>query len=196
MGYGIMPFAVRLLRVERAFGSRDAALVAEITERFEGRFEDDDRDADDEDEPTLEMALHEIIEGRPLRDGYGHKYAYVLEMLCWHYGRFLPNAHFSAMHYDWADQVDGELIRAGVPEGTIGLKRHLMHRGAPVAIPEPDDFPFIGFLKAAEVGPALRAVQSADLAAPDPEVRDAVAELRSWLEACGTTARDLVCFYH
>jgi hypothetical protein len=71
-----------------------------------------------------------------------------------------------------------------------------MYRGAPVAIPEPDDFPFIGYLKAAEVGPALRALRAADFAELSPEVREAVAELTGWLEACSRGASDLVCFYH
>lgn len=196
MGYGIMPFSVKLARVERAFGSRDAALAAEVTGAFEAIFEQDDCEEDDEGEPTLEEALHEVVEGRPLREGYGHKYGHVLKLLCWHFGEHLPNAHFSAMHHDWADQVDGELIGAGVPEEAFGLKRHLMYRGAPVAIPEPDDFPFIGYLKAAEVGPALRALRAADFAELSPEVRDAVEELRGWLEACSRGAFDLVSFYH
>ena len=196
MGYGIQPFAVKLIKVERAFGSRDAALVAEITGKFEDQFDDDDCDEDDEDEPTLEVALHEIVEGRPLRDGYGHKYGYILEMLCDHFGKALPNGSFSGMHFDWIEEVDRGLIRAGVPEETFGLGRHLIYRGSPVAIPSPDGFPAIGYLKAAEIGPALRAVGTADLASLDPEVGDAVAELRGWLEACSRGAFDLVSFYH
>src|SRR5690349_19100255 len=99
MSYGIQPFAVKLVRVRRAFGSRDASLVAEITGRFDWRFEQDDCDEDDEGEPTLEVALHEVVEGRPLRDGYGHKYGYILELLCWHYGTFLPNDLFMGMRF-------------------------------------------------------------------------------------------------
>jgi hypothetical protein len=193
MSYGIMPFGVRLALVKRAFGSGDAALVAEITEEFQDHFEADDGD---DDGPTLEDALHEIIEGRPLQDGYGHKYGYTLELLCWHFGKFLPNEHFSAMHSDWANQVDRGLFQAGVPEETFSLTGHLMFRGSPVPIPERDDFPSIGYLKAAEVGPALRAIKTADLAGLDPEVRDAVGDLRGWLEACSKAVCDLVCFYH
>ena len=60
----------------------------------------------------------------------------------------------------------------------------------------PRDLPAIGYLKAAEVGPALRAVEAADLGAPDPVVREAVAEVRGWLGSSVRSACDLVCFYH
>src|SRR4051812_16539745 len=113
MSCGIMPFAVRLIRVERAFGSRDAALASEITEKFEHHFENDDCE---DGKPTLEDALHEIIEGKRMQEDYGHMYGYVLEVLCWHFGKFLPNAHFSAMRLAWADRVDQGLSQAGVPE--------------------------------------------------------------------------------
>ena len=61
-------------------------LASVIREEFAYRFEQDRCDEDDEDEPTLGEALHEIIDGKPLRERYGHKYAYALEMLCWHFG--------------------------------------------------------------------------------------------------------------
>ncbi len=196
MSYGIMPFTVQLALVERAFGSQDAALVSAIADEFADLFEQDRFDADDEDELTLELALHEIVEGKPLREGYGSKYGYVLKMLCWHLGKHLPNAHFSSMDSDWADEVDRGLSRAGVPPETLALSWHLIYRGSPVAIPEPDDFPAIGYLRAVEVTPALRALESANLAALEPEVREAVRELIGWLEECSRSACDLVCFYH
>ncbi len=192
MSYGIQPFAVKLMRVRRAFGSRDAALVAEITGRFDWRFEQDDCE---EDEPTLEVALHETIEERPLRDGYEHKYGYVVELLCWHYGTFLPNEHFMGIRHQWAEEVDRGLIRAGVPEEVFGLRRHRMFQGSPVDIPSPDDLPSIGYLTASEGVPALRSLRAADRAVLDTEVGAAAVQLTGWLETCSRSACDF-CFYH
>ena len=44
--------------------------------------------------------------GEPLRANYGHKYAYAVEMLCWHFGERLPDRCSSAMRGEWADAVD------------------------------------------------------------------------------------------
>jgi hypothetical protein len=193
MGYGIEAFSVRLSRVQRAFGSRDASLVSEITWEFDSYFEPD---VFHDEGPTLEVALHEIIEGKPMQESYGHQYARILKLLCWHFGKYLPNSHFSAMRSEWAKRVDEGLVRAGVPPETFSLWRHLMNRGSPIAIPQPEDWPFIGYLKAAEIGPALRAVKAADLTVLDAQVRDAVGELRGWLEVCSKAVWDLVCFYN
>ena len=196
MSYGITPIAVRLAEVRRAFGSRDAVLASAIREEFAYRFEQDRCDEDDEDEPSLDEALYEIIEGKPQRGHYGHKYAYALEMICLHLGERLPDRCLSAMRGEWADAVERALAGSGVPRDVFSLLDHLMYRGAPVAIPVPGDFPFIGYLKSEEVGAALGAVESADVSTLDPELREAVAEVRGWLEACAASACDLVCFYY
>ena len=144
MSYGITPVAVVLSRVEQSFGGGDESLVRQILDGIASRFEQDRTDPEDEDEPTLEQALHEVISGSPLREDYGHKYGYVLEMLCLHFGEHLPNANFSAMRSSWADSVDLALAKAGVPEERLRMVNHLVYRGAPIPIPEPLDFPSIG----------------------------------------------------
>jgi hypothetical protein len=83
-----------------------------------------------------------------------------------------------------------------VPRERFSLLDHLIYRGAPIALPEPGDFPFIGYLKAEEVGPALGAVEAADVSMLDRELREAVAEMRGWLGACAASTCDLVCFYY
>jgi hypothetical protein len=194
MSYGMMPFAVKLARVERTFGSRDAAPAAEITAKFHPLL----REAlgDDEDDLSQEQALFDIIEGHPLREEYGYRYAYVLEMLCWHFGRFLPNGNFCPMGMGRAQHVDRVLTEAGVPSDQFRFVDHLMFRGSPIAIPHPEEFPCIGYIKAKEVGPTLRAVQSVNVSSFDPEMRETLTELRGWLEVCAKSVCDLVCFYH
>src|SRR4051794_3093150 len=106
MSYGISPFAVMLPRVKQSFGGGGETPARQILDEFEDRFDQDRTDPDDEDEPTLEQALHEVISGSPMRENYGHEYGYVLEMLCWHLGEHLPNGNFSPMRSSWADSVD------------------------------------------------------------------------------------------
>jgi hypothetical protein len=96
----------------------------------------------------------------------------------------------------WAATVDKGLKAAGVPEKTLSVSNHLMSRGAPVKIPEIDDFPGIGYLKHTEVEAAQKAVDQAKLTAvKDSEVLESIEELQSWLKTCSSTGRDLICFY-
>ncbi len=196
MSYGIMPYSVSLAEVERVFGCGDPALLARLMVEFKDDLDNDECDEDDEEEPTLAEALREIIEGEPMRPSYGHKYGYLLEMLCRQYGESLANSEFSSMHSDWIDKVDQGLAHAGIPEETLSLSRHLLYRGSPVAIPEPGDFPFIGYLKSNEIPPALQALETADLTVLEREVKESIDQLRSWLESSQKSQRDLVCFYY
>jgi hypothetical protein len=196
MGYGISAYAVRLAEVERVFGSRDADLYAKLLDEFDHEFDSDECDEDDEDEPTLAEALREMIEGEPMREWYGHKYGYALEILCRNYGKWLPNSEFTAMRNEWIDEVDRGLIESGIPEETLGVGRHITFRGSPVVIPRPEDWPSIGFLKLAEIIPALRALEVADLTALNREVKDSIEQLRGWLETSERSGCDLVCFYY
>jgi hypothetical protein len=200
MGYGIMPFSVSIARVQQAFGSRDKALADSLKQTFSHQLEQDaqdtDPDEDDDETPlTLEEALDEIIEGKGLRKTQGHKYGHALELLCWHFGTHLSNQSFCGMRWQWSDEVEEALTGAGVPTEVFSLQEHLMCRGAPVKIPAPDDFPSIGFLKRAEIGPALQAIESADFASLDLEQQEAAAEIKGWLETCIKAQTDLVCFY-
>src|SRR5207245_2481022 len=95
----------------------------------------------------------------------------------------------------WAKTVDRGLKVAGVPESVLRVGKHLMDRGAPIAIPEIADFPGIGYLKLEEVQTAQKALDKPKLAAiRDEQVLASIQELRSWLQTCAGSGRDLVCF--
>lgn len=117
-------------------------------------------------------------------------------MLCLHFGEYLPNRNFTAMRSSWADAVDLGLTTVGVPEDRLRLINHLMYRGSPIAIPEPLDFPSIGYLLGSEIVPALGALETANLAPLDPDVREAISEVKGWLEVCARSGSDLMCFYY
>lgn len=126
------------------------------------------------------------------------QFGYALEFLCRHFGERLPNREWSAMPSGsrWVETVDRGLAAAGVPENVLRVGRHLMNRGAPIAIPEIEDFPGIGYLKLAEVKTAQEAFGKANLAASkNKEVLPSIQELQGWLQTCADSGRDLVCFY-
>lgn len=197
MSYMISAYSASIEKVQKAFGSHDSALAASLKKRFTSRFEQDaaEKDEDYDEEPSLEQALEEIIDGKALQAGFGHKYGWVLEMLCNHFGALLPNECYWGMRSAWAEEVEEALGRAGIPPDQFSLLNHLMYRGSPVKIPTPDDFPAIGYMKVSELPLALRAIEAANLSSLDEEHKRAVLELRNWLEACLNAQSDLICFY-
>jgi hypothetical protein len=89
-----------------------------------------------------------------------------------------------------------------VPRKTFSTDAFLVQRGPPVGILEPDNFPYVGYLRRAEIRRVLRLLDPAKVEAVVRRTRegwdwarDALGELRGWLEAAAKMDRDLVCFY-
>lgn len=210
MSYGITAIAVDLKRIEalqsaaRSVFRKGKArvvlqqLTTEEAEQFE-RFDEMLDDVLDPDEPrpaiSFEVALTNLVFGRAMNGQFGFLYGYALEMLCLHYGERLPNRHWSGMGSDWGETVQQGLTDAGVDERVISV-RHWMYRGAPLKIPAPDDFPSIGYVRAAEVSPALIELQKATADSLNEEVAESVDEVRHWLTTCQVRQCDLVSFYY
>ena len=207
MTCGITPIAVSLEQVQTVIGTDQTPgllrfllgsptdrLTHKIKREFAHRFEQDE--VDDEDEPSLEKALRDLLSGGELNPAFGHKYAYALELLCDHFGEFLDNSAWTAMRSEWADQVHEAIKQAGIDEQTLSVNDHLMYRGSPIAIPEPSDFPFIGYLRKDEIGNAAQAIDSADRSDMDEEVQESVSQIHGWLKRCEELKCDLVCFYY
>jgi hypothetical protein len=194
MSYGIVPFSVRIEELQKAVGSRDAALAARLKQSLANLV--DEFDSGDEEEPTLNDAIDDLISGAEFRKGYGHLYGYVIEGMCEEMGTMLDNSELGGMNADWAEEVDQGMQDAGVSKDTLSLTGHLMYRKSPVPIPEPDDFPFIGYLTKGVIPAAAAAMEAADLNSLGEEQKNALFEIRGWLEACQKAGTDLVCFYH
>jgi hypothetical protein len=194
VSYGVHAFAVDFGELKAALGSGDGQLLARLLADFAAEVARLDRDDEEEGRPPTAEVLRHLIFGGPYDGSVGFKYGYALEFLCWHLGEFLNNSEWSGMRGEWFDEVDGALKRAGVPTAAFTTLR-LTTRGAPVPIPEPDDFPGIGHLTSEEVPAAAAALDAADLGAMSEDVRNAVAQVREWLGACEEFGRGLVCFY-
>ena len=161
--------------------------------------EDEDLyDADGGESPVATMAevVRHLIAGEACDERVGFKYGYALELLCRHLGQSLPNARWSALRWEWLEEVDESLAVAGVPAEIFSVTRHLVCRGAPVTLSRIEGFPSIGYLTVSEipaVAAALRSPKVAEIG--DEEVRESLAELSGWLRACEDSDRDLICFY-
>ncbi|HVK12818.1 MAG TPA: hypothetical protein VM597_28965 [Gemmataceae bacterium] len=169
--------------------------------------DEDEDDDDDEGEPTRETttgaALVHLILGGSMDPSKGYKYGYALCHLCEHLGRVPDHDSWCSIRSRSVEAVDAVLKKAGVKPKTFSVEGHLQYRGAPVAIPAPDDFPAIGYLTRDEARTLLPLLDPAKIDAairnaPDDYqewLETAIGELRAWLEACVKTDRDLICFY-
>jgi hypothetical protein len=205
MGYILTAIAADLGKVSGAVGSRNKELFGDLLDMFGngfGQFDEmatDYADEDDGEKPlTMREALTQMVMGEAYNKQFGFMYGYALEFICRYFGEFLPNGEWSAMPSGsgWAETVDRGLAVAGVPESVLRVGRHLMNRGSPIAIPEIQDFPGIGYLKLEEIESALRSLENAKLTAiEDNYVVTSIQEVHSWLQTCANSNCDLVCFY-
>src|SRR5262249_44341093 len=168
--------------------SKDKRLVNALVKKYGDEFEQFDEMAADsgddeggEEALTMQSALTQLVMGEEYNEEVGFMYGYALEFVCRHFGEELPNERWSAMPSgsQWARTVDRGLKAAGVPESVLRVGKHLMYRGAPIAIPEIEDFPGIGYLKLKEVKAAQKALGQAKLASvKDEEVLASLQELQ------------------
>jgi hypothetical protein len=187
----------------------DGMLKDMLTRLFQEAIENDDEDEEEEDEEpfreltTGEALVHMILGGKP-DPSQGYKYGYALSILCEHLGKTLDNEFWSSNRFRSLEAIDDVLKRAGVPVKTFRVVKCLIERGAPVKIPEPDDFPSIGYLTRQEIPRILTALDAPKIETAiereDEYEREwfhgAIDELRSWLRAASKAKRDLICFYY
>lgn len=189
------PIAVDLEQVRKAVGSRTRSLLPALQKRFGRWFANVDAQvADAGGGAALEEVLKRMIAGKPVPAEWPFPFAVAVELLYRHFGVVLSDRQFSSMRIEWAERVDEALRQAGVPEERFGLMRHLFNRGP--ALPFAGRVELcMGYLVLSEVRAALEAFARANSAGLKPDVRLAVAEVRSWLVCCDTLDRDLVGFY-
>jgi hypothetical protein len=205
VSYCVNPIAVDLDEVRRVIGSKNKELFTRLKEAVSGGLEqidgmladrfDDDEDGDLGEPLTTADLLRQMILSEPYRDGIGFAYGYCFEALCEYFGERLNNGHWSAMRAEWFESVQVALGQAGLNKKQFSVDT-LAFRGPPVALPEIDDFPNIGYLTRAEIASARPVLATADLS--KVKVRgavEAIEQIRKWLDVCAASNRDLVCTY-
>jgi hypothetical protein len=207
VSYCVSAIAVDLDEVRAVIGSRKKAMLAQLQkelagdlDQVDGMLEDYAEDNEDEDgnppEPlTTADVLRHLVMGEPYREEFGFAYGYCFEAICLHFGEFLNNSQWSAMRSEWFETVGKELKKAGVDEKAFSMNK-LFFRGPPVKLPEIDDFPAVGYLTKSEVAKARAALAKADLSkVKNKEAVESIEQIRSWLDECAKSDRDLVCTY-
>lgn len=201
----LCPIAVDLDKVRGAIGSKNKALIGRVRRAHAGILDQidemlaedlDEGEGEGDAEPfTTADALRHLVMGEPRRDDVGFAYGYCFEALCLHFGDMLNNSEWSAMRVEWFATVQKELGKAGVTAKQFSLEA-LVFRGPPVKLDINDDSPCVGYLTKSQVPKARAALAKADLSKLKNKAAVAsVEQVRSWLGACATSKRDLVCTY-
>ncbi len=190
MSTAVYVYSVSVDRLRAAPGSRDQALLAAVP-RLNGFFETIDEiaeDLDDDEEerpPRCAVAYRQIVNGEPCAADFGYVYGYAYEGLCMALGAETERSWTQiARSRDWFKEIDAALAAL-----RIELKiTDLLGRGPLIPIPEPDDFPALGWWTADEVAAAAVAFKAIDLNRLDAEtektvkrVSDAIEDIRSWI---------------
>ncbi len=142
--------------------------------------------------------LQRLIEGKPIQRRWWFQFAVALELLYRRFGKDLTQfgGSFCSIHWAWAEEVDEAIKQAGVSEKQFGFVQHLFCRGPALRFAGIIEPPIsMGWLSLAQVRRALKAFDRADFSELEPEVGEAVEEIRSWLLTCDKMERDLASFY-
>lgn len=178
-----------------------------LVEDFLGDDDEDEEDEEEDDKPVRELtagaALVQMILSGTKDPSQNSKYGYTLNLLCEELGTVPDHDSWCTIRSSAFDTVDAILKKIGIAPKTFATHQFLVNRGAPVAIPKAEDFPFIGYLERSEIPPLLSKIDAAKVesAIQDEDqyerewIRSAISELRGWLEACAKEDRDLICFY-
>lgn len=108
-------------------------------------------------------ALVQMILGRDLDPKMGHLYGYMLDILAFHFGRSVDSSAFESLRssFHWERVVVKSARQRGIDTHLLSPQSLFVHRGSPIALPNPADFPSIGYLKPDEAielkGKLLRA---------------------------------------
>lgn len=168
--------------------------------------------------PKSAELLEAYINGAPIDLRCGSKTGYVLKMICEKEGKILMNAGLESIRrgQEWMATLDKDLGAKGIQ---LGLEKNCFDQGERLGVPEPDDFPGLGFFPNAvwmANNPKLQAIDTSSVKLPsyltdDDDDEDdvdfenqppmdynllAIKSLQSWGSAAVDGNCDIVTFYH
>jgi len=175
MGYSHMFYALDVDALQKIYGSNDQELLAELLQSQaddihgnDGFFEDE---IEDGDLPNTETAIRQIFEGNPQMDAEGAMYGYALKIICEHLGEMIWGGEYGVA--DVSDHpYDSMLVKSGMP----------------FELPEPSDFPMIGYLPLEQIEAEIEMAE-ADHATVASEAALQKSTIRSLANAVGLGLR-------
>jgi hypothetical protein len=188
MSTSVNVYSVPVDQLRALPGSKDKRLLDLLRENPE-TFELLQHDFDDEEEekpPSGAEAVRQILQGEPLDENFGFVYGYAYESLCGVVGVGVePTWTGIARFYKWFEEIDQALALLGVPVKIVDL----CYRGCLITIPDPDDFPGMGWWTADELAKAAEVFRSLDVQKLDAKTRrkvqpmlPVIEQIRQWID--------------
>lgn len=114
--------------------------------------------------PTGEQCLEALMFGGEKFRSIGFVYGYMFQWLCADLGEQVPVPGLESMRSGsgWLGLLDKGLRRHGVDPSAFSLEEMLSGRGAPIDMPEIDDFPSIGYVMNEEANRAAAMLDAVD----------------------------------
>ena len=205
MGYGIVPYVVRLGRLRAAVRSHDERVVSGVRRLARVGLEELEADFADEiarGAPHPAIALRDLVVGRPVATrASAFMYVYALEVLCAHFGERLDSGPFERVGPALLRALSRVLARGGVDAFSLD---DLIDGRPPIALPRWKGFPRVGTIEPAAVAPArrqldamLREPRAVGARRDEHAARDGLLTLASWFaSARRVRGGGLVCFYY
>lgn len=143
MGYYIFSYGINTSEIEKAFGSKDEALLEKVQENdifqnySENEFDDD---------ITVEQALVQLINGEPKDENLGYAYGYATIGLCATLGTVLPHEHEIKLGYE-TDLIKKALRKDFGIENLVIEEVLLADDSHPFPLPSIYDWPVIGLVR-------------------------------------------------
>jgi hypothetical protein len=181
MSSSIYVYLVSTAQLKQGVGSGDGGLLSAIIidqDDFLARIDEIDEEA----EFICAEAVADLIHGRTQEECPEYLYGYALEAICAQVGKELANICPIVRASDWINDIDAQLVAAGVP---VSLEM-LVFGGSPVPIPTPEDYPCIGTWPAEKIPTALAAMNALDLSSFDDETETTFDQIKEWLKAAAT----------
>ncbi|WP_067564664.1 DUF7691 family protein [Nocardia acidivorans] len=191
MSYIVSPYAVDLdgIRLVGSYGQEFSDAVVRSTPQHVL----DRLDEAEELGLTPRDVMRQLLVGEPMDPDFGPTYGHALEVLCYHAGTLLDNAHWAGMRFRYFSMVEQALADIGVEFDPA----QLVLGGAPIDLPPIDDFPSIGFVENYRIDAMADTLNAVELdRLTDDAIRGSVAQMREWARTCQAEGLGLVCFYY
>lgn len=200
MSYTVSGYALSLARFQELLGSKDHALLDEITAACAediGRHNEHFKKEIERGAPPLERALADLIDGASVKEGHGDYYWYGIELLAKHVGSQVDLPGLAGVDSSYLQEVDRILGESLHLPPQLRLTA-ILPRDPLVSLPLSTAFPVVGFLTASEceqLGIILEGVDFDDLDG-DPEILAGVGGYVNLVDKGVAAGDDVLLFYY
>jgi hypothetical protein len=191
MSYGITAFRIEFGRLLGIPGSADVALRDKLTRLMpdvDEVFDDDEADGS----WGPKAAMSSLIETGALTHDQRAVGGYILCALYREFGVMMDNGVMSMVTPSFFEILNRSLSTAGL-EAAVPLFN--FGRCSPLPIPAPDDWPFFGYMTAAEVEAATGRLEAGDWSACHPDQQAALSTVAGWLVQAREAQQGIVVIY-